>query len=316
MRPSRRAHRPALVRPLRHGLLTGGLAVAVCAVVGGVGLVGYVGTRAALAPLTARATGEVVAPSPDGVIVRWTPPGRAPRTDGVALAVDAPPAGTRIDVAYDPVAPEHLVVPAARVLADLDAATGGAAFSVAAVAVLLGSTLWQLGTRGAALRRGVTRTVPGRRVRVQRGTTARSWLELDDGRWLPVHFEPALTALPTPAAVDLHGDPARRPYVAATVHGPDGPVRLVPSGRVRGTEPPGRRTDNPSAPDAETLAGLRRYGWRRQLRADVGPVAVAPVLGLLWTLPAGGGVLTWLAASVLAAAGALHVAALRGSDPS
>lgn len=297
-------------------MLTGGLAVVVCAVVGGASLAGYLGARAGLVPLTARAIGEVAAPAPGGVLVRWTPQGGEQRTDPVALAVTVPPEGTHVEVAYDPGAPDRFVVPGAQVLADLDAETGGLAFSVAAAAVLLGSALWQLGTRVAALRRGRTGTVPGRRVRVQRGTVARSWLELDSGHWLPVHFEPALVALPAPTAIELHGDPAHAAYVAATVAGPDGPVRLAPSGRVRRREPLGRRTDNPSAPDDETLAGLHRFGWLRQLRADLGAVVVAPLLGLLWVLVVGGGVLTWLAASALAAAGGLHVAALRGSDPS
>ncbi len=288
--------------------------IAVCAVVGGASLAGYLGARAQLAPLTASAIGEITGQEPGSVLVRWTPDGGVPRTDAVALATDPAPAGTRVEIAYDPVAPDHLVVPGARLLSDLDGATSGLAFTSAVLIALAVSALWQLGTRTVALRRTVGQTVPGRRVRIQRGTTARSWLELDDGRWLPVHFDPALTALPTPAGIAVRGD--RRRYLAATVPGPDGPVRLAPAGRARRTEPLGRRTDNPSAPDADTLAGLGRYGLRRQLRADLGPMVVAPVLGLLWVLLGGGGAPTWLAATALAATGALHVAALRGSDPS
>lgn len=302
------------VRPLRYGLLTGGLVIVACAVVGATNLAGYLGARAQLAPLTAHAVGVVAGQESDATLVRWTPGNGMPRTDAVPLATDLPPVGTRVEIAYSPAAPERLVVPGATVLAGLDGATSGLAFVVAALTVLATSALWQLGTRAAALRRAGTGTVSGRRVRIQRGTTSRSFLELDDGRWLPVHFDPALTALPTPATVEVHGD--RGTHLAATVAGPDGPVRLAPAGRVRRTEPPGRRTDNPTAPDADTLAGLGNYGVARRLRADLGPVVVAPLLGLLWVLLVGGGVLTWLAATALATAGALHLAALRGSDPS
>jgi hypothetical protein len=286
-------------------------------VVGAASLAGYLGAEAALAPLTARATGEVVgSPSPDAVTIRWTPAGTGPRLDAIELAVAPPATGTRIEVAYDPAAPERLVVPGAELLAELESAAGAAAFAAVGAALLLVSGAWQVLTRGRALRRPAGTAVPARRIRVQRGLTTRSWLELDTGHWVPVHFVPALTTLPSPAPVRLHGDPARSAYVGVTLPSPEGAVHAPPSGRVRCSEPPGRQTDNPSAPDAQTVAALGRYGWRRQLQADAGPLILAPALGTVWALVIGTGFLGWLAATGVAATSALHIAALRGSDPS
>ncbi|MHA6796443.1 hypothetical protein ACVGVM_23465 [Pseudonocardia bannensis] len=287
--------------------------------VGGTSLAGYLGVRSGLAPLTARTIGEVAgSPPPGALLVRWTPAGGVERTDTVPLAVDAPAPGTGIEVAYDPADPARLVTPGAAVLADLDAAASGLAFAAAALAALLATAAFQLTTRRRAwLRRG-RRSVVGRRVRIQRGLATRSWLELDTSppRWLPVHFEPGLTVLPAPTVVVLHGDPARHRYLAASVPGPDGEVRLVPSGPVRSDEPSGRRLDNPATADDETRAALGRYGLGRHLRADLAGVALAPLVGLLGVALIGGGVPTWLAATALVAAGALCWAVVRGSDPS
>jgi hypothetical protein len=224
--------------------------------------------------------------------------------------------GTRIEVAFDPRAPRDPVVPGAAVLADLEATSGAAAFSAALAGALLISGAWQLLSRVRALRRSPARTAEARRVRVQRGLITRSWLELDSGQWLPVHFVPELVTLPSPTAVTVHGDPARSSYLAVTVPAPGGAVRIPPSGRVRRTEPAGRRTDNPRSPDPDRLAALGSFGWRRQLHADLAPLVMAPALGGVWALGVGTGAVGWLAATALAATTALHIAALRGSDPS
>ncbi len=248
--------------------------------------------------------------------VRWSPAGHAARLDTVELAVDPPAAGTPVEVAYDPADPQHLVVPGAELLAELESAGGAAAFTAVVAVTLLVSGAWQVLSRGRALRRPTGATVPARRIRIQRGLITRSWLELDTGRWVPLHFVPALTTLPSPAPVRLHGDPARSAYVAVTLPSPDGFVRVPPSGRVRRTEPPGRRLDNPRTPDAQTLSATGRYGWRRQIQADAAPLVLAPALGAVWALIVGAGFLGWLATTAVAATSALHVAALRGSDPS
>jgi hypothetical protein len=148
-----------------------------------------------------------------------------------------------------------------------------------------------------------------RRVRVQSGLLTRSWLELDaPPRWIPVHFDPILVALPAPTTVALHGDPQGRGLVAAEVDG----VWLDPSGPIRATEPRGRRIDSPAIPDADALGDI---SWRRQLRADAVLLTPAPVVGLLWVFLDGGGLLTWTCATTLTAALAFWWAALRGTDP-
>jgi hypothetical protein len=95
-----------------------------------------------------------------------------------------------------------------------------------------------------------------------------------------------------------------------------GGQRLYPSGRARRTEPPGRRTDSPTRPDAYTEARATEANrWRRQLRTDAALVVPAPVIGVLWAYLDDGGITSWLGATALAAAAALWWAAIRGSDP-
>jgi hypothetical protein len=86
---------------------------------------------------------------------------------------------------------------------------------------------------------------------------------------------------------------------------------------VRDREPRGRRTDNPSAPDASTLERAKRLApLHRQLSADLPLLLPAPVLALLWTWVSGAGAGTWAGTTALLAALAIWLAALRGSDPS
>ncbi len=96
-----------------------------------------------------------------------------------------------------------------------------------------------------------------------------------------------------------------------------GGTTFHPAGGLRTTEPRGRRLDNPAEPDEERAAAARRpVTLRRQLRADLPVLAVAPVVGVFWALVDGTGVAGWLAVTVLVAAFGFWWAALRGSDPS
>ncbi|MGH3914982.1 MAG: hypothetical protein ACRDTC_16485, partial [Pseudonocardiaceae bacterium] len=273
---------------------------------------GTVGTQVSAA--TARGHGEVVHAAGYTVDVRWSAPDVA-RSATVQLAVPAPPVGTRTEVAYDPRRPTTVFIPGSAELAAVDRAFSGIVFSSLIAAAVLGTCGWQLISRHR-LRSRNSHNVPVRRVRVQSGLLTRSWLELDGApqRWIPVHFDPILATLPAPVSVRLHGDPQRQRLIAADVGG----VWLHPSGRVRMSEPRGRRIDSPAHPDTDTLRaarGAEQDSWLRQLRADAVLVVPAPVVGVLWTFLDGGGVLTWAGATALTAALALWWAALRGSDP-
>lgn len=303
------------MRALRHGLIATAGVLLVCAVVAGLSWRAYAASSAQLRALTARGTGEVVEVGPArSVLVRWRPaPGGPERTDGVALAVSPPPVRTTVEVAYDPGRPERLVIPGATLLADADRAASGLAFSALVAALVLAAGGWQVLSRRAAARRP-GRPEAVRRVRLQSGLTARSWLETEapPRRWMPVHFDPVLVTLPSPSVVELRGNR----LVAAAVNGADG-VLLYPSGPARRAEPRGRRTDNPSRPDQDAVArAAEAGGWRRQLRADLVLLVPAPLVGLFWVLLDGGGFPTWLFATAITAAVALWWAALRGSDPS
>jgi hypothetical protein len=115
--------------------------------------------------------------------------------------------------------------------------------------------------------------------------------------------------MPAPTTVRARGNR----LIAAEIPG----AMLYPSGRVRRVEPQGRRTDSPAQPDAYTAGRAAAAArWHRQLRVDAALVVPAPLVGLLWTYLAGGGVTSWLDATAMTAAVALWWAAIRGSDPS
>jgi hypothetical protein len=174
----------------------------------------------------------------------------------------------------------------------------------------------RLAPRRLAPRRLAPRRLALRRVRLQRGLLTRSWLETEGQpeRWIPVHFDPALVTLPSPAELLVYGDPRPGRLVAAETA--DG-VRLYPSGPVRGREPGGRRSDNPARPDDDARRrAADSASLRRQYAADAPRLAVAPLVGVFWAFLDGSGVPGWLAATGMVAALSLWLAAVRGSDPS
>lgn len=297
---------------LRYGLLTSALVLAVCAVLALVAGTAFASATSAIGASTGRTFGTVTGVDP--VALTWTPAGGAERTDPVALGGPPPPVGTRTEVAYDPAAPGTPLIPGAAVLADADRALSTLVLA-GVVAVLVPAVgAWQVVSRRRAVRQP-PRTVDAGRVRIRSGLTARSWLETATAppRWVPLHADPALLALPSPSAVRFRGDPLRDRLVAAEIDG-----RVVPpSGPVRSTEPRGHRTDNPSHPDATAADRARaQTSLRRRLLADLPLTVPAPLVAVLWTVVDGGGVGTWVATTALLAALALFTAAVRGTDPS
>ena len=286
--------------------------LAVCAVLAVLCVLTLRSASWVLAAADERAVGEVVRVDGGSAMVRWTPAGGAERTTDVALAVPPPAPGTRTEIAYDP-ATGAVLIPGSEVLADADRALGGIVFVAVVAVVVLGLGGWRW-TRAGRAARGAPRAAEVRRVAIQSGLLTRSWLESESSSpwWVPVHFDPALVALPSPAPAVVHGDPVSRRWVAVDAGG----VRLYPSGPITRREPRGRRTDNPRAPgpDAPVRAEQSR-GLRRQLRTDLVLTVPAPFVGLFWVFLDGGGVTTWAGATVLVAALGLWWAALRGSDP-
>ncbi|SHG37858.1 DUF3592 domain-containing protein [Streptoalloteichus hindustanus] len=302
------------VRAVRHHAYATALVLGVCLVVALLSLLAFTDARAEVRPLTARAMGEVVRSGSDSVDVTWRSPDGEERTVSVRLAIAPPPAGTRAEVAYDPHTPEHAVVPGAEVLASMDRGASGLAFTAVVCLGVLVVGVFRLATRTRLRRRSPRRAVV-RRVRVQQGLMARSWLETESEpqRWIPVCFDPALVTMPSPTEVSLLGDPLRDRLVAARV----GDALLLPSGPVTAREPRGRRSDFPSRPDDDATAraaGAARF--TRQLRVDAALVVPAPLIGLFWAYLDGGGVVVWAAASAVSAAVGLWWASLRGADPS
>lgn len=155
---------------------------------------------------------------------------------------------------------------------------------------------------------GTSRTVGVSRIRQQHRLVSRSWLEISETgrpRWLPVYFDPALMTL-TESRADLTD---RTIHVAGH--------RLYPAGRIHTTEPPGRLIDNPSRPDPDAPAlTTTATRVRRRLLLDAQSTVAAPFAALLWIYVDTGTFTTFLAATSVAAATALWLSAIRGSDPS
>lgn len=303
-----------MTRALRYGLVTTGLVLAVCAVLALVAGTALAAASRRLDAATGRTIGTITSVDGNRVDVRWTAEGGSERTDPVELAGAPPPVGTRTEVAYDPAAPGDPLVPGAAVLAEADSSLGilHLTGTVAVLVLVVGG--WQLVSRRRAAA-NPARDVAVRRVRIRAGLLGRSWLETETTprRWIPVHFDPVLVGLRSPATVRVHGDPLGDRLVAVDVDG-----RLLhPSGPVRAREPRGQRTDNPSAPDATTVERMARLApVRRQLRADLPLLLPAPIVALLWTYLDGAGLATWVGTTALLAASGLWLAAIRGSDPS
>jgi hypothetical protein len=301
-------------RALRYGLVTTGLVLAVCAALALVAGTALAAASRQLETVTGRTVGTISAVDGSRVDVRWTPEGGTERTDPIELAGSAPPVGTRAEVAYDPAAPDNPLVPGAVLLAEADSNLGTLYLTAIVAVMVLVAGGWQLVSRRSAARRP-GRGIAVRRVRIQAGLVARSWLETETAphRWIPVHFDSVLVGLPSPATVRLRGNPLHDRLVAVEVDG----RMLHPSGPVRVREPHGRRTDNPSAPDASTIERMSRLApLRRQFRADLPLLLPAPIVALLWTYLDGAGTATWAGTTALLAALGLWLAALRGSDPS
>ncbi|HYH30272.1 MAG TPA: hypothetical protein VD903_07785 [Pseudonocardia sp.] len=315
-REHRRGGTGAFAPPARHGLVLTVAVLVCCAVVLALCWSSWSGAQERLAGLTARGVGtvtEVGVAGADGTVrVRWAPAGGPGRDLDVRLGGAVPPVGSRTEIAYDPADPARATVPGSALIVGANRALTDA-FCVAVVALgvlALGGLRW--GLAAAAVRRR-PRTTAVRRVRIQAGLLSRSWLETEHEprRWIPVHFDPVLVTLPAPATVTLRGDPLRDAWVGAEVDG----TRIYPAGRVRASEPRGRRVDNPMRPDADTARRARQATLRRHLLLDAALVAPAPLVGLFWAYLDGGGIASWAGATLIAAVAGLWTGAYRGSDP-
>jgi len=297
------------VRAVRHGLAAVAVVLLLCAGVATAALLTYTSASRQIGELTGRAVGEVVRTGEEVVEVSWPLPDGSRATGLVDIPGRTPPAGQKTQVAYDPAHPDRVVIPGADLLVRADRALSGLAFTTAVVLLVIGASAWRFATRARAAR-APGRKARVRRIRVQSGLIVRSWLEVDGPRetWIPVYYDPALVALPSPAEVVLHGD---RTVVVET-----GDLLLYPSGRATTKHPRGRRLDSPTEPDPEAVHAARTAGWTRQLRADAALVIPAPFLGLFWSYLDGSGFTGWLAATVITAGMGLWVAAWRGADPS
>ena len=300
---------PPPLRALRHGGLTTAVVLAVLLVLAVVNVATVLRAGDALAPLTARAAATISSTGAGTAAVSFTDAGGRARTADVP--VDSTPA-TPTTVAYDPADPTRAALPESPAVTSGDRATTGLAVLALLALLVVGVGVQRVVSRGR-LRATPPHLVRVRRVRQQHRLLSRSWIELVGAvpvQRFPVFFDPVLVTLDSPAEVAVHGT---GPLRAVRVDG----RWIYPSGRVRTAEPPGRLLDNPSHPDGGAHERAARSApLRRQLLVDGVLLAPAPFVGIFWVLLDGGGILVWLAATLVTAALALWAAAVQGSDPS
>jgi len=188
-----------IARPVRHIGLATVLVLVVGAVIGGVSLASYREAGDTLRVLTARATGTVTGASAGAAVVTW-----AGRSLTVAMSGGVPPVGTRTQIAYDPADPSVAIIPGAALLTSADRSRDGVLFAAFLLVLVLLVDGWLLASRRWAARRPGHELVV-RRISVRRGLMARTWLETEDSRWIPVYFDRAVVTLPAPTSVLAHG---------------------------------------------------------------------------------------------------------------
>ncbi|WP_433712950.1 hypothetical protein ACQP2U_01080 [Nocardia sp. CA-084685] len=164
------------------------------------------------------------------------------------------------------------------------------------------------GASRSSARSDATRTVEIKRVRQQHRLVSRSWLEITENyrtRWLPVFFDSALLGM-----TESEAEVTDRSVDTTNLH-------FYPSGKARSSEPPGRLIDNPSRPDPDApILATDSARIRRRLLLDAQSTVAAPFVALMWVYVSAGGFIAFLAATSVAAATAIWLAAIRGSDPS
>ncbi|MFI6366703.1 hypothetical protein ACIBG0_28585 [Nocardia sp. NPDC050630] len=184
---------------------------------------------------------------------------------------------------------------------DASSGTGGSTGSS-------GSSADREGASRSSDRSDAARTVEIKRVRQQHRLVSRSWLEITENyrtRWLPVFFDSTLLGMTESeaAVTDRSVDTTK--------------LHFYPSGKARSSEPPGRLIDNPSRPDPDApILATDSARIRRRLLLDAQSTVAAPFVGLMWVYVSAGGFIAFLAATSVAAATAIWLAAIRGSDPS
>ncbi|MFI6957206.1 hypothetical protein ACIBJI_27530 [Nocardia sp. NPDC050408] len=160
----------------------------------------------------------------------------------------------------------------------------------------------------SSARSDAARTVEIKRVRQQHRLVSRSWLEITENyrtRWLPVFFDSTMLGM-----TESEAEVTDRSVDSANLH-------FYPSGKARSSEPPGRLIDNPSRPDPDApILASDSARVRRRLLLDAQSTVAAPFVALMWVYISAGGFIAFLAATSVAAATAIWLAAIRGSDPS
>lgn len=194
---------------------------------------------------------------------------------------------------------------------------------------IVGYSGYRFAVAAGSLRYGPARPgpVPVRRVRQEYQLLSRSWLEIREQRrsyWIPVYFTPELVGFTGGTAylgdrriVVREGGTETAGEEARAAESADTGLRLLPAGRERDTEPPGRLVDNPTRAGRDIAArgaAVARIG--RRLLLDAQTAVAAPFVGLLWVYVMGGGIGAFAGSAVVAAATGIWLSAIRGSDPS
>lgn len=222
--------------------------------------------------------------------------------------VEEVPLDAQVDIAYDPDRPEIVFARGDATSSQVGRViTGLLLVGVLTFACLVINVTRWVRRRGLLERPG--RSAKARRMKVRRGLSDRSWLQLTGAGqplWVPVYWEPALQTLgEKPSPVTVHGTPGEDALLAFDVAG----APVWPSGRVRTEAPKGVEMEAARVSEPEQIS------MAHQTRADIAPVFFAPVLGLLWAYIDGSGAGSFAVAAAICAGVLFWLPSAYGSDP-
>jgi hypothetical protein len=270
--------------------------------------------RAASSEATATVARAQLGEDKRGLMLTWTDANGTRHTSTVHTARPSNIAvGTQVTLRYQPNDPNQVFVTGDDTTSRLTDLSFGILLSVLLILAVLAASAVHVGRRLAAERRPAT-ALPVSYVRSRFGITRRAWLLVEDSGhpwWVSVHWDPVLETLGPGETALVHGRPSQERVVTFDIDG----THVWQAGRRRPGPPRGEVDREGVDPRSTDRVVGTDVPLTRQVRADAGLLAAAPILGILWAYVDDGGKVSFLLATALAGAALFWVPSVRGSDP-
>jgi hypothetical protein len=260
----------------------------------------------------------------DGLEFTWTDAARREHTSTLMFPqTGSVRKGTSLTILYDPSDPGLVHAGGDTVDVRLRNLESGILFALLVFLVGTIGTAFRLWRRIVAERRAA-HTFPVRWAQYRRGLIRRSWLVVEDARrewWVPVYWQPGLSALLAGTPCRVHGSPALDRLLVVEVRG----TPIWPAGRRRPAKPRGKgewvegavKWTKTAEKQRERDGGpqIEPVPLARHVAGDVALVLPAPLLGLLWAYIDSSGVGGFAIATALVASVLFWLPGVFGSDP-